>query len=212
MSCIAPTVTAYDLHEYRRQMDVVVGFASRIHIDLMDGIFAPTKSPDTSSIWLPTGIISDIHLMFQHPARVIGGLLKLKPAMIIVQAEADRESVGETRDLLLGTATRFGVSLLASSRPDDPRYIELVKSSRHVLVFSGKLGYHGGTADMSMLDKVSRIKELNPRCEIGWDGGINSDNISEISSGGVDVLNIGGSIHHQDDPGKAYMELISRLA
>ena len=209
---ICPTVTAYDLHEYRTQLEQIQEFAGRIHIDLMDGIFAPTKSPDLNKLWLPKGITCDVHIMFQHPANVVAELLRLKPAMVVAQAEADHDSVLKLQESLSGSAIRFGVSLLASSRPNDPKYIDLVRSARHVLVFSGHLGYHGGQADLGLLEKVKLIKEINPRAEIGWDGGINIENILALSEGGVDVLNVGGSIQKSADPKLSYEKLVRALA
>ena len=212
MSVICPTVTAYDVHEYRMQLEQVEPFATRIHIDLMDGIFAPTKSPDLSKIWLPKGIRSDIHIMFQHPANALSEILRLKPYMVVVQAEADRASVLELQNKLHGSSIRFGISLLADTRPDDPKYIELVRSARHVLVFSGHLGYHGGKADLTLLQKVAKILEINPRAEIGWDGGINIGNIRALSDGGVEVLNTGGAIQKSSNPAESYTKLKEALA
>jgi ribulose-phosphate 3-epimerase len=212
MSVICPTVTAYDVHEYRTQLEQVQGFAKRIHVDLMDGIFAPTKSPDLDKLWLPNGSQCDIHIMFQHPAVVLKELLRLKPAMVIVQAEANFESVKELQQALLGSPIRFGISLLASTRPDDDRYVELVRSARHVLIFSGHLGYHGGKADLSLLEKVAKVRELNPRAEIAWDGGVSIENVKALSEGGVDVLNVGGAIQKTTDPEVSYNKLIAALA
>lgn len=212
MAVICPTVTAYDTHEYRKQLETIEKFAGRIHIDLMDGIFAPTKSPELHKLWLSKHVQCDVHIMYQHPANAIAELVRLKPSMVVAQAEANQDSVIALREALLGSPTRFGISLLASSRPDDPKYIEFVRSARHVLVFSGNLGYHGGTADLSLLDKVARIKELNPRAEIGWDGGINADNIRQLVDGGVDVLNVGGAIQKTKSPEVSYEKLLTALA
>jgi len=178
----------------------------------MDGIFAPTKSPSLDKLWLPDGIRSDIHIMYQHPALVLKELLRLKPYMVVVQAEANRQSVIELQEKLLGSPIRFGISLLAASRPDDPKYIELIRSARHVLVFSGHLGYHGGRADLGLLDKVAKVREINPRAEIGWDGGINDKNIRDLSDGGVDVLNVGGTIQKSENPQLSYNKLMEALA
>lgn len=212
MSVICPTITAYDVHEYRRQLEQIESFAERIHIDLMDGIFAPTKSPDLHFLWLPKNIKCDIHIMFQHPANVVQEIMRLKPSMAIAQAEADRSSVIEFQKKLTGSATRFGLSLLATSEPDDPRYSDLVKSSRHILIFSGHLGYHGGVADIRLLDKIKKIKKLNPSAEIGWDGGIDFKSIRVLADGGIDVLNVGSAIQKAADPAKSYENLLTALA
>lgn len=206
---IAPTVTAYDTHEYRMQMDRITPFAKRIHIDLMDGVFAPTKSPDIDKLWLPKNISCDIHVMFQHPHRIVKKVAILKPSILIVQAEADLESVLDARAQLLGSTIRFGVSMLPETDPLDPRYIELTKTSRYILIFSGHLGYHGGKADLSLLDKVDRIRSVNPRAEIGWDGGINKENIALLCKAGIEVLNVGGAIQKSKNPHKSYDELVA---
>ncbi len=205
MAEIIPTVTAYDLHEYRRQVEAVLPFAERIHIDLMDGIFAPTKSPDINKIWLPEGIVCDIHLMFQHPGRVIESLLKLNPSLIIIQAEADSMSVGEAIELIRKSDTKLGIALLADTRVYTAR--ECLDRSDHALVFSGHLGHHGGKADLKLLDKVAEIHKSWPEIEVGWDGGISPDNAAELASGGVDALNTGAAIQKADDPLAAYNRL-----
>src|SRR5690606_36219400 len=80
-------------------------------------------------------------------------------------------------------------------------YIDQIE---HVLVFSGDLGYYGGKADLALLSKVTELKKMKPSLEIGWDGGINDHNASELVKGGVDVLNVGGFIQKATDPEDAY--------
>lgn len=211
MSVIAPTVTTYDIHEYRAQMEMAVSFAGRIHVDLMDGIFAPTTSPDIDKIWLPSGVMCDIHIMYQHPFHQLRKLLALNPHMVIIQAEADRQSVDDFIKHIKKTKVKVGLALLAETWPTDPRVAELIKKCDYVLIFSGHLGYQGSVADLGLLDKVELIKRINPAVEIGWDGGINEDNIQAIQQGGIDVLNVGGSIQKQPDPRHAYEKLVKLL-
>jgi ribulose-phosphate 3-epimerase len=205
---IAPTVTAYDLHEYRSQLEAIQPFAKRIHVDLMDGVFAPTISPPIESLWLPQHIQSDIHLMFQHPHRYTEALIALKPHMVIVPVEAQSDSLHKAVKTLSGKV-KVGVSLLAETRVSDPLVSRLIGSADHVLIFSGHLGYHGGTADMSLLSKVLEIRALRPEIEIGWDGGISINNVQQIRAGGVDVLNVGSAIQKHDDPHAQYIALTS---
>lgn len=211
MSSICPTVTAYDLHEYREQLTRISGFAKRIHIDLMDGVFAPTKSPDIEKLWFEKGIETDVHVMFQHPDRQIKKLLNHSPSLIVVQAEADNESVMRCIDGLRKTRVRVGVSLLADTRPSEPFVSNCIEKAHHVLIFSGHLGYHGGKAQLELLAKVEQIRAINPNVEIGWDGGINSFNAKQIADAGVDVLNVGGYIQKSNDPVGAYHKILDSL-
>jgi ribulose-phosphate 3-epimerase len=61
------------------------------------------------------------------------------------------------------------------------------------------------------LEKVRLIKAINPKVEIGWDGGINIDNAFTLTQGGVDVLNVGGALANADDPSKVYSSMIKEI-
>ncbi|HVI60711.1 MAG TPA: hypothetical protein VM535_01000 [Candidatus Saccharimonadales bacterium] len=204
MAVICPTVTAYNPHEYREQMERVQPFARRIHIDLMDGHFAPTHSPGLDHVWWPAEVKADIHLMYQRPMPQLPLLIKLRPNLVIIHAEADVNHA-EFADGLHKVGIRTGLALLHDTPADDVK--SLVKSFDHLLVFSGKLGYHGGQADLQLIDKVKSLRALNPQAEIGWDGGITADNAKQLADAGVDVLNVGGFVQQADDPQVAYAKL-----
>jgi ribulose-phosphate 3-epimerase len=205
MAVICPTVTALDPHEYREQMERVEPFAKRVHIDLMDGHFAPTKSPDLKHVWWPGGMIADIHLMFERPLPHLPALIKLRPRLVIIHAEADVDHV-HFADSLHKVGIRAGLAFLQDT-PVSP----LAKKFDHALVFSGHLGYHGGQADLSLLDKVKEIQRIHPYAEIGWDGGITDQNAKQLAGAGVDVLNTGASIQKALEPQTAYTELNSLI-
>ena len=201
---IAPTITAYDLVEYSRQIKRVEGFAKIIHIDLMDGEFAPTKSPDIAKLWWPHHVKADIHLMYQNPMDYIDQLIKLKPRMVVIHNEAHVHHMHFAAELHKA-GILAGLAVLKDT-PIEYAY-QVMHSFDHVLIFSGNLGYHGGEADLRLIDKVKKVREHHPDAEIGWDGGINADNAKQLVDGGVDVLNVGGFIQKSDDPASAYAKI-----
>ncbi len=201
---ICPTITATDTHQYREQVERVAPFAQRIHIDLMDGVFAPTVSPSLHHIWWPEGIVADIHLMYQRPLEHLDELLVLRPHLVIVPFEAEGDFA------LLATQLHshdieFGIALLPATDPAVAG--ELIKLADHVLIFSGHLGYHGGKADMALTSKVRAVQQLNPRAEIAWDGGISDANAAELIQAGIEVLNVGGFVQNTSNPQAAYAKL-----
>jgi len=204
MATICPTITAYTEHEYKQQIDAVKDFAKRIHFDLMDGEFAPTKSPALSKIWLPLHITADIHLMYQRPMDYLEQLIKLKPHMVIIHNEAHVHHMHFAAELHKHDI-KAGLAILRDT-PIEYAY-QIMHSFDQVLVFSGHLGYHGGEADLGLLDKVQKIKAHHPDAEIAWDGGINADNIKQLAEAGVDVLNVGGAIQKTSNPEDAYVRL-----
>lgn len=203
MAVICPTVTAYDLDEYRAQVNHIA-FADRVHIDLMDGQFAPTVSPELQQIWLPKHKVCDVHLMYQRPMDVLPQLIKLRPHMVVIHNEAEVHHMHFAAELHK-EGIKAGLALLH----DTPAHYaeQIMHSFDHVLIFSGHLGFHGGEADLSLLDKVREVRQLYPEVEIGWDGGINDSNAAQLIAAGVDVLNVGGYVHKAPSPNDAYATL-----
>lgn len=209
MAVVCPTITAYDPQEYRAQMERVEGFARRIHIDLMDGEFAPTRSPGLDHTWWPHHLIADIHLMYQRPMDHLAELIKLKPHMVIVHNEASVHHMHFAAELHKHDI-KTGLAILH----DTPiHYAEqIMHSFDQVLIFSGNLGHHGGEADLGLLDKVRFVQEHHPDAEIAWDGGITDETAKALVAAGVDVLNTGGFIQKAEDPKSAYDTIVSVIA
>jgi len=204
MAIICPTITATSKALYQNQMNDVAKFAKRIHVDLADGVFAPTKLVDPKDAWWPVGITADVHLMYEASRPFLKDLIALEPHMIILHAE----SVGNFYELaqtIRSAGIKVGVALLESTPVSKIR--QAIDDIDHVLIFSGDLGYFGGHANLSLLQKVTEIKRYNASVEIGWDGGINESNVHKLVLGGVDVLNVGGAIHLSKNPMKAYNKL-----
>lgn len=205
---ICPTVLAGSAEEYREQIERIARFATRVHIDLADGIFAPTKTIAVDDVWWPGGVRADLHVMYQKPFAHTELLLGLRPQLIIVHAEADGDFItfAETAH---AHGVEVGLALKAETSPDAIKpALDLLD---HVLVFSGNLGHFGGAANTHLLSKVLHLKQLKPSLEIGWDGGVNDQNAAILAAGGVEVLNAGGFIQHAADPAHAY-ETLCQLA
>ena len=79
------------------------------------------------------------------------------------------------------------------------------------MIFSGELGHYGGTASLMQLEKVRLIRGIKPNVEVGWDGGVTIDNAFSLSQGGVDVLNVGGTIAKSNDPAATYKSLVGEI-
>lgn len=210
MSIICPTVTCQseDLHEYRAQVERVENLSDRLQVDLMDGEFAPTKSPPIDKIWFPEGKQIDLHLMYQHPADVLNDVLGLHPSMLIVHKEAHVD-IPTLASALQVSGIKLGLAILPETPVSD--CLDELEYVTHVLIFSGTLGHFGGTADLNLLKKVQQLKKYKSSLEIGWDGGVNLENVKALTEGGVDVLNVGGFIQKADDPKAAYEQLCNLL-
>jgi ribulose-phosphate 3-epimerase len=199
-------VLAATVDEYHEQITTLEPFASRIQIDLGDGIFA-TKSVDIADVWWPSTLSPDIHLMHQKPRPALSSLVELTPQMIILHAES--EGVEESITYLREHAIRVGLALLQQTSVESVG--QLLPLVDHVLIFAGSLGSFGGKADLSLLGKVPKIRAIRPDIEIGWDGGANLENAAVLSKGGIDVINVGSAIQRANHPENAYRTLARSL-
>jgi ribulose-phosphate 3-epimerase len=208
MAVICPAILAKDAEEYHAEMAKVAGFAERIQIDLTDGQFAKHPTVQPADAWWPVGINADFHLMYQQPGQAVKTILQHQPHMIIVHAEADG-NFGAFAEGCHQKGVKAGVALLPGTPKES--IVSALHNIDHILIFSGDLGSYGGHADLSLLDEVHFLKQLQPGLEIGWDGGVNDQNVSQLVGAGVDVLNVGGFIQKADDPEQAYKNL-ARIA
>lgn len=205
MATICPCVTATDPHVYREQMARVAPFAKRVHIDISDGEFSPVRLINPIQVYWPENITADLHLMLKRPAEHIETVISLRPDLVILHAESEGDVIGLMRQLR-AVGIKVGIALLQASQPET--YKILIAEADHVLIFSGDLGHFGGKADLAQLKKVRQIRAINATAEIGWDGGVSTENASQLALDGIEVLNVGGNIQQAPEPHDAYATLV----
>ena len=208
-SVIAPAILAENAQQYKEQVDRITGFAERVHIDLTDGEFAPTFTVSIPELWAPEGWTIDIHAMVNKLDEYVPKLIALRPHLIIIHAEAKGDVLGALKEI-----KRSGIMAgLALLRPTVPQTVEeLIKEAEHVLIFSGELGKFGGTASLMQLEKIRLVKMINPNVEIGWDGGVMVDNAYSLVQGGVNILNVGGTIQKATAPPAMFAKLQQEIS
>lgn len=142
--------------------------------------------------------------MYQDPFPAVKTILQHRPNLIIVHAEA-RGNFEAFEEVCHNRGIKVGVALLPKTKPET--IVGALPKIDHVLIFSGHLGQYGGHADLDLLRKIHTLRHYKPQVEIGWDGGINQQNISQLAAGEVDVFNVGGALQEADDPEKIFHRL-----
>ena len=212
MVAIVPTITTDDPAAYRDRLEIYRQFAERIHIDVSDGRFAPSKTLNLNQLyWLwndSGGLKIDLHLMMERPIDWLDQLVSLSPDRIIIHAESDRADklLPKIFDHLAKFQIGCGLALLPRTAPAEVG--ELIRLADTVLIFGGRLGYQGGEADLAQLEKVAQIKQINPRALVEWDGGAKPENIAVIAGAGVMQIDVGSAISYSADASGAYREIV----
>jgi len=208
MTTICPAILAITKTQYDEEMQKVAGFAHRIQIDLTDGDFTRAQTIQPEEAWWPVGVSADIHLMYKQPMIAAKKLVEHKPNLMIAHAEASG-SFKEFAALCREHKIKVGVALLPETAAQ--QIFPGLDVIDHVLIFSGSLGEYGGHANLGLLEKARILKAQKPELEIGWDGGVNDQNVAQLVFGGIDVLNVGGFIQKSDDPEHTY-KVLERIA
>jgi ribulose-phosphate 3-epimerase len=208
MAVVAPTILTETLDEYKASIDRLTPFASRVHIDISDGEFAPNFLLPEAQLFWPANWQVDIHAMVARPSEHIAQLIALKPSLIIFHAEIQEDRAALIAQIK-AAGIKAGVALLKTTVPST--VADIIKLADHVMIFSGDLGKNGGTASLMQLEKVRLVKAINPAVEIGWDGGVNIENAYTLSQGNVNVLNTGSALSTAEDPAAVYAELTKEI-
>ncbi len=208
MGVIVPCVTAAAPDDYKASLERIHTFAQRVHIDLSDGVFAPTKLIGPESIWWPQGWEVDVHVMAEQPSLYVPQLIALQPHMITLHVEA-KEDIASLLQQIKQAGIKAGIALLKTTVPSD--VAALVEAADHVMIFSGDLGRYGGEASLMQLEKIRLVRNINAAAEIGWDGGISIENAFSLAQGGVDVFNVGGAIQKAEKPADAFAALTKEI-
>ena len=205
---IVPTILTDNGQNYKTQIERINAFTRRVQIDVTDGIFTPATTLDLANVWWPKNWTADLHLMAARPSEYLPTILKLKPSLCILHAEASEDLTPSFQELKKAEI-KVGVALLPSTFPGNVKqYIDLAD---HVLIFAGQLGVQGSQADMMQMEKIPLIRNMKPELEIGWDGGANLTNVRALAHADLDVINVGSAISSAGNPAEVFNALVAEI-
>ena len=196
---IAPSILAADFARLGAQVrEAEEAGADYIHVDVMDGHFVPNLTigvPVVQSLRAVTDLPLDVHLMIEHPERLIPAFAEAGADILTVHVEACPH-LHRTVQQIRAAGCMPGVAL----NPATP--VALVESILEdvdlVLVMTVNPGFGGQTFIESTLPKVRALRHLlesrDLPVEIEVDGGINPETAPRAVTAGADVLVAGTAI------------------
>jgi len=211
---IIPGILEKEWTEIERKIELAKPFAKTIHIDIIDGKFAPNTTfldpgPFAKYTFPSSGhaLFFEVHLMVEEPInylkpfsdvgfrRFLGHIEKMSDQIEFV---AQGELLGE-----VGLAIDGPTDLSAVKVP----YEDLDM----MLIMSIKAGQSGQSFVPEYLKKVKILKRVQDDMKIEIDGGINDKTIIQAKNAGANRFVANSFIFKNDNPSKNYQILNSCL-
>ncbi len=199
---IFPSIIAKNQRELDAELKKLKGAAKTLHLDVVDGKFAPNRSLEFP-FKLSKYYTYQAHLMIQKPEAWIKKNLH-KIDLFIPHFEAIHY---HSRYILWMKKMKKKVAFAILPQTTARHLQEHLPYLDYVLILTVHPGFYGNKYLTSELKKIKQIKKINPNIKVIVDGGMNPKTIRGAQRAGADLFVSGSYVTESDNPKKAMNEL-----
>lgn len=207
---VAASILSADFGDMARDCRRVLDLgADLLHVDVMDGHFAPNLTMGADMIkgvrkHLP-GVNLDVHLMVEKPADYLEAFAKAGASHFSLHVEVcDTQRDGGVDGLaLIDQIHKLGMTAgIVVNPPTEAQTLEpYLQAVDLVLIMSVNPGFSGQSFMPEVLDKARWVRErVDANTRVEMDGGLNPQTAKLAAAAGVDTMVTASALFGSDDP------------
>lgn len=202
---VIPGILEKDWENIERKIELVRPFAKTIHLDLLDGKFAPnTTFLDPAPFKKYSDeLFFELHMMVENPIEYLDSWADAGIKRFIGHIEKM-----PSQEEFVRKAKEYGEAALAI---DGPTSLEMLKvpfsELDMVLIMTITAGFSGQAFNPSHLEKVKFIRSKSKDIGIEVDGGVNDQTALQAKEAGANLFAVTSFIYKSENPEEQFRKL-----
>ena len=197
---ISASMLAADFSQLDRELKrAQLGGAQWLHLDIIDGAFAPNNPfgvPVVKSIRKKSSLYFDLHLMIQRPMDYLEVFAEAGADCITFHLESEGDPA-EIIDRIRSLGKKVGIAISPGTPAE--KLFPYTDQIDLALVMSVEPGFGGQKFLDGSLQKIRALRKAAPGLMVSVDGGINAETAPQAREAGANVLVAGSYVFGAED-------------